>query len=123
MTQISPDSKLTSAEFEERCPTELAQLFNESLLKKNTTYPSLKSIPGLYCYDIYFSYCMDFVKTIKRFHCDSSVTLSHELGIIYSIKICDFILRKIDVISGLRGFYKNHGIVLDDDLKDLKMLL
>jgi hypothetical protein len=123
MTQISPDSKLTSAEFEERCPKELAKLFNDALLKYNGIYTFLKSIPDTYRSETYFNYCMDYIERTKRVRFDSSVTLSHELGIIYSMKLCDFILRRTDVISGLRGFYKNHGIVLDDDLKDLKMLL
>jgi len=122
MKEISSDYRMVSAEFEKRCPKELADLFNNAL-KLNSTHRAITSISDKYPARVYFDYCMGYMPRGERFDFITKIKLIHDCGIIYSVPICDYILRKQDIILAMKGFYKYHGITLDKDLRDLKIII
>jgi hypothetical protein len=122
ISQISSDTRITPVQFEERAGVVLCDFLNKGLKKNNSKHSSISKLQDKYPVSIIFDYAIGYVEGTK-FSKDTVVCLTDELGNAYWISLYYYLLRTPEAITDLRKYFEKQGVYIDNDLKDLKMIL
>lgn len=125
MKEIRLTDTITSIDFEERCGEDIAKFINDSLkIRNKSNHSSIKSVDGEYSIDTYVNYFANYTIPIYSFTTSSKIKVFHrDFDIELRVTLSDFLIRDKQCITTIRNFYQSYGIIIDEELKDLKFTL
>jgi hypothetical protein len=122
MKEIYSVTRISSEDFANRCGKEVTEYFDNILKELSKSYNKIIEVKGLHYSSKYIQYFAGFHVTPKL-SLEQSVTISHELGGTIRVNFYTYILRNRITVTQIRKYYETFGIILDEDLRDLKIII
>jgi hypothetical protein len=122
MKEIYSVTRISSEDFANRCGKEVTEYFNNIVKNNSKRYKTITDIQGKHCCSDYINFINGFME--RTFLSDSAtVYFTHDAEKTTRANFLCFVLRQRIVISTIRKYYETFGIILDEDLRDLKIII